>query len=178
MSDPAFDRAVEAMQPELTADEVRKLLRYDQETGKLFWLVRSAIHVSPGDEAGYVEPNGYISVSIRKRAYKSHRLIWLMVTGDWPAACIDHINGVRADNRLVNLRQATKAQNNTNSMTPKTNTSGYKGVTWNKYSGKFLAQIRFKRKSYFLGYFTEAEEAHHAYVAAAERLFGEFARTS
>jgi hypothetical protein len=89
---------------------------------------------------------------------------------------IDHANGDWRDNRLSNLRIATRSENAANSGPPRTNTSGFKGVCWDKRAGKWLAQISHQRAHYWLGHFSTAQEAHNAYRAAALRFFGEFAR--
>jgi hypothetical protein len=88
---------------------------------------------------------------------------------------VDHINGNTLDNRVENLRFASPSQNGMNAKLSKANTSGFKGVTFNKRKEKWMAQIRFDGKNQFLGYFYTPEEAHTAYCEAATRLCGEFA---
>jgi hypothetical protein len=95
--------------------------------------------------------------------------------GRWPTNHIDPINGIRDDNRIENLREATNAQNGANQGKPSTNTSGYKGVHWDKCNKKWVAQIRVNRKATHLGYFTNIEDAAATYQAAARQYFGEFA---
>jgi hypothetical protein len=92
-----------------------------------------------------------------------------------PDEVVDHIDGNGLNNCRNNLRPATRAQNRMNSKVSTNNASGYKGVSWHKRRGKWLAQIRIARKRIYLGYFASAEEAHVAYVAAAREHFGEFA---
>jgi hypothetical protein len=91
---------------------------------------------------------------------------------------IDHANGNGLDNRRSNLRPFTGAQNHWNSGISRTNWSGHKGVGWNKAEGKWRARIQANGKRLFLGYFDTAEDAGHAYDAAARELHGEFARTA
>lgn len=100
-----------------------------------------------------------------------------MSVGAWPAEQIDHINRRPDDNRLVNLREASRAENMWNSSLSCRNTSGFKGVTFFRRAGKWMARIKFNGQSHFLGLFTTAEEAHAAYCKAAEKCFGEFAHT-
>ena len=89
---------------------------------------------------------------------------------------VDHINGDGLDNRRCNLRLATGTQNNANSRLRRTNTTGYKGVTWSAKRKKYVAQIHFNGRGIFLGHYDTPGEAHEAYKEAAIRLFGEFAR--
>jgi hypothetical protein len=89
---------------------------------------------------------------------------------------IDHINGDSLDNRIENLREATQSLNGANSKLAKSNTSGFKGVTWRKDTKKWMAQITKNKKHYNLGSFENIEAAATAYRIAAEKLFGEFAR--
>jgi hypothetical protein len=105
-----------------------------------------------------------------------HRFILEMDDGD--KRLIDHENGNPLDNRVRNLRFANKAKNGWNRGKPKTNTSGYKGVSWYKKKRKWVAQIVANKKSYYLGLFDTKEEAYAAYCEAAYRLHGEFARVA
>lgn len=98
------------------------------------------------------------------------------MTGEWPPDEIDHINGVRDDNRWVNLRIATRGQNLCNARRRSDNTSGYKGVCWDANKGKWLASITINRKNKFLGHYETPEAGHEAYFVAAREHFGEFAR--
>jgi hypothetical protein len=168
----------------ITAAELRKLLHYDPETGVFTWLLRPGAgarlertwNTRYADKRAGTVRNGYIAILIAKRAYKAHRLAWLYVHGSWPTEAIDHINGVRSDNRLVNLRQATRSQNSANSRAPSTNTSGIKGVAWDARRNRWTAYIKVAGRPRNLGRFHTAEEATAAYLAAAREHFGEFAR--
>jgi hypothetical protein len=91
---------------------------------------------------------------------------------------IDHINGDGLDNRWSNLRLATRAENIRNSRTKATNTSGFKGVSWHKRDRKWQAHIKINGRSKNLGLFEAPEDAHAAYVAAAQKYHGEFARAA
>jgi hypothetical protein len=92
-----------------------------------------------------------------------------------PTHLLDHINGSKSDNRLSNLREATKAQNGANTRLSVNNSSGYKGVRWHTAAKKWVAKIKINYKSIHLGLFTDIEDAAAAYQAAALKYFGEFA---
>jgi hypothetical protein len=175
--------------------ELRKLLQYEAATGRLFWRHRPVNMFADGGysaeracaawngrfagKEAFMSTNdmGYKVGQIYQCKHRAHRVIWALVTGEWPVAEIDHINGNRSDNRIVNIREATKAQNNRNQGIRKTNTSGYKGVSWHKKTGRWRAVIWMNRKRTSLGLHDTPEKAHAAYCAAAARMHGEFART-
>ncbi len=132
-----------------------------------------------GKPAGSPDPDGYLLITIDSVKYKAHRLLWAMVNGPIPDnMMIDHINGVTSDNRLWNLRLATRSNNQHNSKFRKNNTSGFKGVSWDKGEGKWQAGIVVGGKRKALGRFATPEEAYHAYCRAAKALHGQYARTS
>ena len=127
---------------------------------------------------GSLNDKGYITITTRinntTTKHLAHRLIFLMHHGRLPNV-LDHINGIRTDNRIDNLREATRAQNSYNTRA-RGGSSSLKGVTWHSRNKKWAAQIGFQRKMIHLGYFDCQEDAHEAYKAAALRLHGEFAR--
>jgi hypothetical protein len=98
-----------------------------------------------------------------------------MTHGVWPAAEIDHVNGVSSDNRLVNLREATAAENRCNRGATVNNRTGFKGVSWHKRCRKYQARIKVRGKDTYLGLFTSPEEAHAAYQSAVYDFHGAFA---
>lgn len=163
-----------------TAERVRELLRYEPDTGHFYWLADVGL-ARVGARAGYVKQaanDGYVYIGIDRGQYVAHRLAWLYVHGDWPSMGLDHINGNRTDNRIDNLRLATVAQNGWNRKAQRSSTSGFKGVTFHRKSGRWQAAIRYQGGPRHLGLFDTAEQAHAAYVDAANRLFGEFARAA
>jgi hypothetical protein len=177
------ESAPKASGAELTAARVREVLEYSPETGTFKWCQEMCAGrgsgralVKAGDIAGGMRSNGYLAIAIDGRRYAAHRLAWLYVHGRWPAATIDHANGDPLDNRIVNLREATQQQNNCNSRKAKHNSSGFKGVSFEKRRRVFEAYISVNNRKVTLGRFPTAEEAHRAYCAAAEKLRGEFAR--
>lgn len=170
-------------------EELRKLLRYEPETGKLFWyerpraLFETKRHFSiwnvryAGKEAfTAIDRNGYKYGSIHGVLYRAHRVIWAIQTGQWPLDQVDHINRSRTDNRWFNLREATNTENCRNVSFKKTNTSGIKGVSWNTKLGRWVAQISCDRKKIHLGYYYDINDAAAAYATAAKKYHGDFSR--
>lgn len=157
-------------------------MRYDPETGRLFWQKRDDVTQRwnarfPGKEAfTSCDGHGYRRGKINGRDYQAHRVIWAMQTGAWPVSEIDHINGVKTDNRMQNLREATRSQNQHNKGVNAHNSIGLKGVS--PYRDRWQARIAVNGVNKHLGIFATPSEAHQAYCAAAKRLHGEFARTA
>lgn len=131
-----------------------------------------------GRLVGSKRKNGYLVISLSGKQILAHRAIWIMVHGKYPACDIDHINGDKSDNRLANLRLANRGQNNVNSPLQKNNTSGYKGAYFDKRRHCWYAEIWVSNKKIFLGRFERAESAGKAYLEAAKKYFGEFARAA
>lgn len=167
-----------------TPEELRKLLRYEPDTGKLFWRARSVALFSStgrrsanhacalwnsrfaGKEAFTADDGGgYKSGGIFCRLHRAHRVIWALHHDEWPTHEIDHINGVKDDNRIVNLRDVSHIENSRNTRRSSNNTSGHMGVGWNKARGKWEARIKVGRQIY-LGLFDVFEDAVAARKAA------------
>jgi hypothetical protein len=157
--------------PRLTRARLRELLHYDKDTGEFRWLERVGNEVRLGSVAGYVQ------IHVQGRRYSAHQLAHFYMTGRWGRPMIDHRDGNSTNNRWSNLRRATAAQNNANRGRPRNNNSGYKGVFWCRRSRRWRAVIQSKRRRRYLGSFATAEAAHAAYVAAAPKVHGKFART-
>jgi len=156
----------------IDATEARRLFIYKPDTGKLVWRVKPSIGVKAGQEAGWLTATGYLRVRLRGTNYPVHRLAWLITFGEWPVSTVDHINGMRDDNRLENLRLATRAQQNMN-MARRTGKPLPKGVK--RQHRRFAAKITVSGRKIFIGQYPTPEEAHAAYMAAARRYFGDFA---
>lgn len=151
-----------------TFDLVSSLLRYESETGKIFWRTDRG-RAKAGQEAGNKKRDGYRSVVVNYRSCQSHLLAWLLHHGTWPNQDIDHINGVKDDNRIANLREVTKSENGQNQHRANSaNKTGFLGVS--RHHSKFVATIKLNGKQHRIGRFDTAEAAHQAYIAAKRRL--------
>lgn len=155
---------------------LKTLLRYEPETGVFTRKVSTSNCVKAGDIVGTLDGGGYLQTCIDGRRYKLHRLAWLYVTGAWPEQQIDHIDGVRTNNRFCNLREATQSENMRNIRKHADNNSGFKGVFWHSQSKRWRASIMANGKKRYLGLFATPEEAHTAYCTASAELNGSFAR--
>jgi hypothetical protein len=161
--------------PRPTRARLRALLHYDRETGEFLWLKRMNPRVHAGHIAGTLTRDRYRVIAINGRPYRAHRLAWLYMTGQWCSRVIDHRDGDPSNNRWSNLRRATKSQNSANRRIPRNNAWGLKGVS--RHRGRWCATICRKGRRHYLGSFPTPQAAHAAYVKAARKLFGEFART-
>lgn len=150
---------------DLTAERLREYLEYNCLTGVFRWR-------GSGCVTGTKTKAGYIRVRIDEVRYYAHRLAWLYVHGEWPPEEIDHINQVKTDNRLCNLRLASHAENTKNKPIPRTNRTGVRGVS--KSGERFVARIMVDGVQKHLGRFDTPEEAGEAYHAAAVEGFGTF----
>jgi hypothetical protein len=174
-----------------TVDFLRKLLRYDAETGMLYWRerpqetfqpgIQTAGHISErwnkkcaGTPAGTLYDTGYVRIQWRvqgvRRHLAAHRVAWALYYGEVPTCEIDHINGNRSDNRISNLREATRTQNNRNRTKRKDNTSGVAGI-YPTPEGKWRAVIGSGEKNTDLGTFSDRFDAILARLLA-ERKYG------
>lgn len=149
----------------MTTNELRNFLVYDPATGHFTWKQRVAKCIQIGSVAGNTNKTGYVTIGLCKKIYKAHRLAWLYTYGSWPDGLIDHINGVKSDNRLSNLRVVNETGNSENVRKPnKRNKSGFMGVIW--YQNKWRANITVNKKTKWLGDYATPEEAHAAYLGA------------
>ena len=146
----------------------KSFLSYDSETGELRRLKTGLIATS-------VDINGYLRVHAYGRRYLAHRICWLLHHGEWPTCVLDHINHNKHDNRISNLRKATVAENLRNRPIQSNNSSGFKGVSFHKRARKYRAQIKVDGRKIHLGMFLFPEDAHAAYVRAAQQFHREFA---
>lgn len=156
----------------MTQTRLKEVLHYNPLTGIFTWRV-SRSKAKAGNPAGSIENTGYLSIGIDGARYGAHRLAWLYEYGTMPEQEIDHINRLRTDNRIENLRESTVAENIYNRGVSRRNTSGYKGVT--RSLNRWMAMIKVAGKSMYLGTFTTRQEAAQAYNKAARQYFGDFA---
>lgn len=164
---------------DLDAGLLRSRLDYNPVAGTFRWRVKGQRHKAGDIAHGWRHRQGYLFLKVgggNTRAYLTHRLAWLWMMGEWPSHEVDHINGIKNDNRWCNLRAATRSQNCANARIQKSNTSGLKGASFKTREGMYEARISKDGKARHLGYFATAGEAHAAYLAAAQNLHGDFAR--
>lgn len=149
----------------LTAEYAKEFLRYDPETGYFFWIKSTNRRIKVGSKAGSMRPDGYLSITVNRIPELCHRLAWKMTYGDITTPHIDHVNGVKDDNRISNLRLATPSENGQNRRGV-VNPTGLMGVCWSKKDDRFVALIKIGGVQMRLGYYRDAESAHQAYLRA------------
>lgn len=142
----------------ISQSELKELLHYDPDTGFFTWKKSTNQSIKVGAPAKSINNKGYIVIGVGHKLYLAHRLAWLYVHGVFPEF-IDHINHIRNDNRLCNLRKATRKENGRNQSIHKHNTSGANGVSWIKKEGVWRARITVNGRSIFLGRFSEKGDA-------------------
>lgn len=157
----------------LSQERLRKLFNYNPDSGLFFRRKKTTgcrFHLPAGNNN-----HGYIRMQVDGVSYQAHRLAWLYVYGYWPQCDLDHINNERNDNRITNLRLASRSQNLANSRTKR---NGLKGVYFHKKSQTWHARIQINYHKISLGYYDTEQEAHHAYCIAAQKYHGQFARAA
>lgn len=178
--------------PRPTVAFLRECFVCDGETGKLYWRERPIEHFAseascatwnkrfPGTVCGAVQGGGYRAMQITfdgvKINCKVHQIIYALETGSWAVDCVDHINGDTLDNRIANLRAATVSENQQNSRIRRNNKLGFKGVSG--HGDKYQAKIRVNGRAIHLGTFVTPQDAHSAYLTAAAKHHGHFARAA
>ena len=160
----------------LDAEALRHVLRYEPESGKFFWLAPACSRLKPGDPAGRLDSKGHVQIGVMGTRFMAHRLAWLYIYGSWPPEEIDHRNCIRSDNRIANLRLANRKENTRNRVVSSRSTSGLKGASVHHRTGKWQASCGSRGEKTYLGLYSSPEEAHAAYMDAAKKKFGEFAR--
>ncbi len=166
---------------DLSVEFIRAILDYDPIKGVLRWKKRPDISTRAdrknGHVAGFKNKDGHLVIQIQKRRYPAHRLIWVLVYGHWPNNDIDHIDGNRSNNKLANLRAATRRENLRNMGKKPFNKSGYKWVSWHKPTNKWVAQVRNNKTNVYLGVFNSPQKAHKRACGYARQIHGIFVRT-
>lgn len=164
----------------VTQERLKELLEYSPDTGLFYWRSDRG-GKRAGDLAG-CSKRAYVAISIDNRIYRAHHLAWLWMTGEWPTPFVDHRDLNKHNNAWANLRLATKSQNQANTGLIQSNKSGVKGVSryraGESYGKPWQANIQKDGRRIHLGHFHSKEDAAEAYRAAAENIFGEFARVA
>ncbi len=145
----------------LTQSRLKELLHYDPETGDFIWLEYLSSRSNIGHEAGCIK-HGYRYIGINNVQYSAHRLVFLYLYGKFPPYQVDHINGIKDDNKRINLRRVDQSENLKNAAISKNNTSGFVGVCWHKRAKKWRAVIYSCGKNITLGAFDNVEDAIEA----------------
>jgi len=155
----------------ITQKQAKEMFTY--KDGLLFWRKKPSCRIHIGSQVGSIADTGYMRTCYNKRRYYNHRLIFLMFRGFFPQS-VDHIDGNKLNNKIENLRECTNAQNQYNRKLNKNNTSGVKGVFWDKKRDMWNAQIVRNGKKIYLGLFKSIERAAAAMKAARSEYHGEF----
>lgn len=159
---------------QITQSQLKDNFHYRNDIGRFVWKVAKG-WVKPGRIAGTVNgDNGYRYIKLNGVHYLEHRMVWLYVHGRLPEGEIDHINGDKKDNRIVNLRQCTRSQNEINKGLSRVNTSGCKGVSWHAQSKKWRARLKVNKKEVHLGTFENKSDAERAYKLFLQNTHGDF----
>ena len=149
---------------------LKEYFSYDPETG-LFTVIKLTPRnrrSKVGELSGCNHNCGYTSIRVNKKTYLAHRLAWLYIYGEFPKGHLDHINGIKTDNRICNLRIADDSLNQQNRKAAQSNnkTSGMLGVYFEKQRNKYRARIKYDGLTHCLGFFDTKENAHDAYLKA------------
>jgi len=153
---------------EISNEYIKNVLSYSEKTGVFVWTEFAPYKVR-GKVAGYLDKDftGYVFIRLNNKLFKAHRLAWFFVFGSMPKGHIDHINGIRNDNRIGNLRDVSMVANIHNQrVSHKNNSSGLLGVSWYKPRQLWRARIVVNKKSKHLGLFESKQEAYNAYLVA------------
>lgn len=154
----------------ISHDEIKSILSYNKETGIFTWNKKVSAHVFKGDVAGTLDNKGYRRIGINKTYVRAHRLAWFYVYGFWPSGQIDHINRLRDDNRISNLRDVSPLVNSRN-RTSSINKFGVIGVSWCNKSNKFYSRITVNGKTKCLGYYRSMLDAACSRKSAENKYF-------
>ena len=147
---------------EVTQAYVKKLFKYDRKTGELISRATRG-RAKAGQSSKSKDKDGYLVVGFNGKLYRTHRVIWLYVHGEWPKNDCDHINRIKDDNRISNLRDITRAENKQNQTVTRLSKSGVKGVYWANCYQRWVAEIGHENKQIVIGQFKEKEDAIDAY---------------
>ena len=166
---------VKARKIEITQQELKEVLEYSSETGALIWRISPVNSVKIGATAGSKQSSGYLTLMYKGKAYKAHGLAWLYMYGEISEdKYVDHIDGNKSNNTIANLRLCTQLENNKNRRLNSNNTSGYKGVNWNKKDCNWQANASLNGKIKYLGSYATSKDASIAYESYCALHHGDF----
>jgi hypothetical protein len=170
------------MAARVSAEYVRQILDYNPDKGVLVWRCRPDRDKKwnsrcAGKEAGEFSPSKYRRLTIDGKTFSYHHIVWLHQTGEWPIRELDHIDRDKMNNRIENLRLATRSEQMRNTVVRKDNKTGLKGVCWDKKSQRWFVSINVEKETKYRGYFNCPELAHLVYSELAGKYHGKFART-
>lgn len=167
--------------------KIDDIIEYSCSDGYLYWKERPlSMFSSKGSCKSWnsrqsgeialskIDKDGYRGLTVFGRSFMQHRIVWMMHNDGSCPEFLDHINGNKSDNRIENLRPATKVDNGWNRGKNKNNTSGYKGVCFMKRKGVYRASVYFGGRAIHAGFHSTAEEAHLAYCKKLKEVAGEF----
>lgn len=153
-----------------TEDLIADAVEYNPSTG-IFTRKITTSRSAAGDKTGTIAKNGYVVLRINKKLHYAHRLAFLMVTGSWPDSQVDHINGMRSDNRFENLRLCNQSENMQNQRRAKNGSeSGILGAHFDRSTGRWFSQIKANGVNIALGSFPNARLAGEAYLKAKRKM--------
>ena len=155
----------------LTQHQLKELLHYDPETGVFTNKVTRNPRAKQGTVAGSLNTLGYVVIQVNKQKTHAHRLAWLYVYGCWPKNQIDHINRIRNDNRLCNLRDVSRSDNCQNLSLPSHNKSGHMGISWVKQRSLWTVYIKVNKKNKWLGCYKDLDDAVAARKAGEKEYY-------
>ncbi|WP_275272432.1 HNH endonuclease signature motif containing protein [Limnobacter sp. P1] len=157
------------MKKTISREALLSALEYNDESGEFKWIQKRRGPVKVGQKAGSINHAGYVVIKINQMKFMAHVLVWFLKTGEWPTLDIDHINGIKTDNRFQNLRHVTRSVNLQNQRKAHPNNhTGLIGVN-KKGPKKFLALIQIDGIQKSVGTFENAIDAHNAYIEAKRK---------
>jgi hypothetical protein len=155
----------------ITWDRLRQVFSYNESNGLFTRLIATSNRVKIGDVSNFIGKNGYVQIDLDGRTYYGHRLAWLYCYQAWPKSHLDHIDGNRNNNAIINLRECTMSENLQNQRKAHSvNSSGFLGVSWDSASRKWRAQISLLGKNRDVGRFETPEAEYVAYITAKAEL--------
>ena len=156
--------------------EISNYIKYNPTYGEVVWEVSRNSNAPAGSIINSKHKHGYIQFKFNYKMYLAHRVAWFLYYGEWPKGFIDHIDGVRDNNKITNLRLATRLENSHNRLPNKRSKSPFKGVAFVKKSNRWQVQISYNKKVIYIGQYDTDLEAAIAYNIKATQLFGRFAK--